>query len=143
MCGACWPNQRVHSCYGDVSPACIRCGHPNDTEYHTFWECRTNLTYEDNCIVKTNHLAQAAKDGIGKFSCMWLRGILPLELASIRPLEEYPGQWSPPDIVEPIYVDYDIGYPNITEHKIMSGTYYGDASGGAFSSMTMLRRCGV
>ena len=34
LCGACWPNERVHSCHGDVPPSCSRCGHPNDDDFH-------------------------------------------------------------------------------------------------------------
>ena len=71
---------------------------------------------------------------------MWLRGILPLYLASIAPLEEYIGQWAPPDILEPTFEKYDC---DDSEFKIFSsGTYYGDASGGEFSCIPMLRRCG-
>ena len=85
----------MNSCHGYVPPTCTRCGHPNDDEFHTFWECPNVLEIQDDNISSTNHLAQAAKDGLNTAACMWLRGILPLELASIKPHEDHIGQWAP------------------------------------------------
>ena len=73
---------------------------------------------------------------------MWLRGILPLELASVEPHEDFIGQWAPPDILEPFYEKYD-NCPDLEYKIVSSGTYYGDASGGDHSSLPMLRRCGT
>ena len=141
LCGACWPNDRINSCYGDIPSTCTRCGHPKDDEFHMFWECPFTLAIKDENVSTTNHLARAAKDGLGTAACMWLRGLLPLSLASIEALEEFPGQWAAPSIIEPIYEEYDCS--NSVFKSVTSGTYYGDASGGDFSSMPMLRRCGV
>ena len=112
------------------------------TSFTLFGNAQKVLETQDDNIISTNHLSQSAKDGLNTASCMWLRGILPLELASIEPHEDYIGQWAPPDILEPIYDKYDDCSDR--EYKIVSsGTYYGDASGGDFSSLPMLRRCGT
>ena len=65
---------------------------------------------------------------------MWLRGICPKHLTDIpeehHPTLEYKFQ----------YIAYNTPTNNIT---VGSGTYYGDASGGRFSSYPPLIRCGV
>ena len=50
------------------------------------------LEIPDDNISSANHLSQSAKDGLANASCMWPRGILPLELASVEPHEDYIGQ---------------------------------------------------
>ena len=64
--------------------------------------------------------------------CLWLRGILP---AKYTILSE---QYKPPDLMS-------LSFTNRISDPIVwgSGTYYGDASGGIFSSLPVLRRVGV
>ena len=47
----------------------------------------------------------------------------------------------PPEIIEPIHVQYECSDSDFK--KVSSGIYDGDASGGDFSSLPMLRRCGA
>ena len=60
--------------------------------------------------------------------CLWLRGLIPADLVEINP------SYNPSDNLNIKY----IGTPSFN-----SGLYYGDASGGDYTSHTPLRRCGI
>ncbi len=66
-----------------------------------------------------------------EFPCLWLRGILPSQFTDIDP------QYVPPNTVKYTYINH-----TSTSIVWASGTYYGDASGGEFSSFAPIRRAG-
>ena len=79
-----WPGARVNQAYPHVSPNCIRCtSNVSDTALHTFWTCECNSTLQHESVSSTQHLVQAAIDGVEEFPCMWLRGILPIKFTQI------------------------------------------------------------
>jgi len=50
ICGATWPNARVHDIYDDVEDICSRCGAEGDTDFRTFWHCPANENIESEAI---------------------------------------------------------------------------------------------
>ncbi len=126
-----WPNQRVHECYSHVSPICSRCGSAPDNSIHCFWQCPANNNIEDDDVSRTQNLIPAAESGILTYPCLWLRGILPSKFTKVH-IDALPSN-----------------EPNLQVIKVTSpqavwasGTYYGDASGGEFTSYACIRRVG-
>ena len=121
-------------CYSEfTSDLCTRCG-ARDSDIHTFWLCPANRHNTNKCTTSTNKLIQTAILGCDLLPCLWLRGIIPEPLTSVS--EEY---WPKADL-QVHYTQYTENHNNM---HVISGTYYGDASGGKFSSYPKLRRCGV
>ena len=123
-----WPAQRVHAIAPSVSRICPRCNQAEESSLHCFWTCPCNTAIEDEAVVSTQNLVQAAETHSKDIPCLWLRGILPSELTTV------PEQYAAPDEFTPIYINPPTHYT--------SGKYYGDGSGGEFSSYSTLRRCG-
>jgi len=140
MCGACWPNARVHGCHPEVSNICQRCKMAIDTSMHCFWMCTANDDIADEAVSASRYLIKDAITSPEEESCMWLRGLLPLDKVTtyanrdgvIVPL-------TPP--VEEIVLFNSGPVPDGNEWP--SGTYYGDGSGGEYTAIPTLRRCGV
>ena len=116
-----------------MSDLCNRCG-ARDSDLHTFWLCPENRHIDDKNVTSTNKLIQTAVLGSELLPCLWLRGLLP------SPLSAVPDEYQPPSDLSLIYKQYTV---NSNNNVVGSGTYYGDASGGKFSSYPSLRRCGV
>ena len=134
MCGATWPNQRVHDAFPEVPDLCTRCGRSVDTALHMFWNCPANTNIDSESVQKTQYLIQAAVAKSEDEPGLWLRGLLPAHYTEIE------SQYCPPDIVKPISTN-----PESIDWKsqnMMTGVFYGDASGGIFSSMPRIRRIG-
>ena len=123
-----WPLHRIHTITESVDPTCPRCGTEPETALHQFWTCPCNDKIKDEAVAKSQRLISAAIKGSEKYPCMWLRGILPASKTQI------PQNALPPDGITIRYVSPPYVYG--------SGKYYGDASGGCFSSVPSLRRCG-
>ena len=129
MCGATWPNERVASCHPEVDPICCRCGKARDTSLHSFWLCPANATIEDAAVVESQYLIPAAQNKSAEYPCLWLRGILPENFT----------RFSDDDSPR---LDVITHQTNPMNESWNSGVYYGDASGGRFSSFPQLRRIG-
>ncbi len=125
-----WPAARVHEIHPEVSPICPRCSSAVETCKHTFWECPCNSDIDDYAVVSTQNLCAKALANADSLPCFWLRGIIPQELTKVE------DSYAPPD--EPNHTIIS----NIGEAVWSSGTYYGDASGGEFSSLPAIRRVG-
>jgi len=129
--GSCYSPLRRATVFGG-STACPRCGHLEADALHEYWECPANSDINVAAIQKTQiHITQAYYEA-AHFPCLWLRGILPKALATFIPpcadfdsnLHRYP----------PV-PHMDGGWPG--------GHYFGDGSGGEYTSHPDLRRCGV
>ena len=131
--GSTWSNARIHEIDENHCEFCPRCG-VIDSDLHTFWLCPANRNIDHTAITSTDKLTRIACDESVDFPCLWLRGICPKKLTSIPeaylPTSEY--------IIK--YIAYD---SPIAAAIVVSGTYYGDASGGRFSSYGPLIRCGI
>ena len=131
--GACWPEDRILECNALHDATCKRCGMP-DSDLHTFWTCEHNNNLEDSEVVGTQKLIDRAVAESEEYPCLWLRGILPSNLSTI------PDEYLPNNNTVHTYVSYSTP---IEDCIVTSGLYYGDASGGTFSSYPKLTRCGV
>ena len=131
--GSCWPEDRILECNSLHDSACKRCGLP-DSDLHTFWTCSKNKDICDSEVVGTQKLIQRATDESSEYPCLWLRGILPSLLSDV------PDEYCAPNEAKHTYVSY---ITPIQDCIVTSGLYYGDASGGTFSSYPKLTRCGV
>jgi len=129
LSAATWPGERVNSIYPFISPTCSRCNAATDSALHCFWQCPANANITDDAVLNTQSLVSEAVAKAGTMPCLWLRGVLPQSLTTIS-REYLPSN----DIV--------IKYENDPDGQWRSGTYYGDASGGEFTSYPELRRCG-
>ena len=127
LCGACWPADRIHSIHSSYSSVCPRCHSAPETSLHTFWECPNNDLIDDEAITTTQSLKPAAIANADLLPCFWLRGIVPESLLMSNDIP-------PPS--DSVNINYK-GSPVWT-----SGTYYGDGSGGEYSSHPLVRRCG-
>ena len=128
MSGACWPAARVASINPLFSSRCMRCGAEVETSLHTFWTCPANNNLTEEEVTSTQGLIPAAERQANVMPCFWLRGLMPDHMSYI---EDEP--------TTQLIVTYDgPGQPSWG-----SGTYYGDGSGGEFTSHPLLRRCGV
>ena len=126
---SCWPAERVAQIHPLFSPACPRCGHASETSLHCFWECPANDSLPDEEVQSTQNLRETAKVKALEHPCLWLRGILPQTLVTIE------SQYLPKEHIS-------VEYANKSKVQWISGVYYGDASGGEFTSYRPLRRCG-
>ena len=128
-----WSNERIHEINSDHSVLCPRCG-VVDSDLHTFWLCPHNKSIEHTAVSSTDRLTQLACDESVDMPCLWLRGICPKSLTVI------PEEYLPT-------MDYKIDIKPYESSSIDaiadSGVYYGDASGGRFSSYGPLIRCGI
>ena len=131
MSGCCWSASRINSINPEFDKLCPRCGLCEETDYHTFWECGCNDSFTHPFVTKTNHLKQKAREGTEEYPCFWLRGIIPASFTQVPPPHTNPSE------------EYNYNFVNPEQQNWMSGTYYGDASGGKNTSYKQLRRVGV
>ena len=130
MTGGYWTNERYARTNPERSMKCDRCGALVEDAFHLFWECPENLEINSKHILDSQNLVSQARAGKDQLPCLWLRGLLP---ASVMPNN------TP-------YIDQDdISYVGSPPHHQAwpSGSYFADASGGEYSSLPVLRRCGV
>ncbi len=132
MSAGMWPAERIHSIHPEYSPICNRCGKHRESLFHCFWSCESNGEIKDPAVSTTQYLIPQAEKGCELYPCLWLRGLPPCNLVNIL-AESTP---SP---------THRVTHVNNTYHtpEWGSGTYYGDASGGEFTSFPLLIRVGV
>ena len=136
MCGATWPAQRVHAVFPNVAEICPRCGTDVESSLHAFWQCPANASIESETIQKTQYLIQTAISKSLEEAAFWLRGILPSHYTDIEP------EYLPSPVLKPVSTTHtDDEFWKNKNH----GVFYGDASGGTFSSFPAIRRigCGI
>ena len=135
MCGATWPNLRVHDAFPEVSQKCSRCGADVDCALHTFWECPANDNIPSEAIQNTRRLKEHAIVKSQEEPCLWLRGLLPAHYTRVEP------EYLPRNDIRVVSTNIE----RIDWVSFKTGTFYGDASGGMFSSMPRIRRigCGI
>jgi len=128
--GACFSPLRGATTFGG-STACPRCGKLEADALHEYWECPANSNINEAAIHKTQiHITQAHYESV-HYPCLWLRGILPQALAvPIPPCSDY----------DKLIHTYSSQPPLATWP---GGQYFGDGSGGEYTSHPELRRCGV
>ena len=129
MCAGCWPANRVSSVNPLVANVCPRCNMAVEDSLHSFWTCPANAEIDDHRVSSTQCLIHSAVQHSPEYPCLWLRGILPLPLSHPHPIPE------PPTDAMAIILGDNVCWE--------SGIYYGDGSGGGFSSFPAIRRCGV
>lgn len=115
-------------------PLSPRCGAADCDSLHTFWTCPCNAEIDDEEVRSTQSLVPAAVEKAAEHPCLWLRGILPAFLTAVSSGEQ-------PDTVLRVKADA----ANPARPRWTGGTYYGDASGGKYTSIPAIRRigCGV
>lgn len=127
MCAGYWTQKRASAVHG-VSAACPRCGLP-ETELHLIWSCSANDHIADERVVSTQQYIRQATQGASTHPCLWLRGLLPSSLVIVNT-----------PYVQDMQLHFVGDYPAGTWP---CGLFYSDASGGPFSSLPPIRRCGV
>ena len=128
---ATWPAQRIHDISPSFSALCPRCEEEVESDLHWGWTCRCNADIEADEVQDTQNLIVRATAEATDVPCLWLRGILPSRRSSLK--EEH----QPPDTEL-------LRFRNNLSHDIVwgSGTYYGDASGGVYTDVPVLRSVG-
>ncbi len=126
---ATWPAQRIHDINPEYSNLCPRCKGQPETALHCLWTCPSNAFIEDEAVRITQDLVPTATTQSEVLPCLWLRGIMPSEFLVIPP-EAQPVSIS--------IVTWTVGCSEL----VTSGTYYGDASGGAHTKYPEIRRVG-
>ena len=130
---ASWPNARVHEIHPHISPLCPHC-QQIDTPLHSFWTCPRHANSDLEDVTESQHLVNKASDEYNTWPCLWLRGLFPKERVVVKGCE--PSE----------FVCHAISGPSQPEaglSKWGSGVYFGDASGGVYTSYPTLRRVGV
>ena len=133
LSAATWTADRIHSINPDYSDMCPRCGQEIETPFHCIWGCKANDNIQDEAVTNTQKLIQQATSGVEEEPCLWLRGILPSKYINIDE------QYLPPENIDVTWVE---GLTKKDDIRIVSGTYYGDASGGKQSMYPEIRRIG-
>jgi len=127
LTGACWSPDRKFQAgiYTEEENFCPKCGVSQCDDLHQNWTCA-------HLARKTSENAARAQEEIVTNPALWLRGILPASLLLTYLI--------PPPIAKTEISTFDpLG---LTDGMWPSGTYGTDASGGAFSSIPEIRRCG-
>ena len=134
LTGACWSRDRKCQAgiYTDNENICPKCGVSPCDDLHQYWTCEHLAQDEHDDVRKTQQYAPRAQEEFVTNPALWLRGILPASLLLTFPI--------PPPISATEISTFDpLG---LTAGMWPSGTYGTDASGGAFSSIPEIRRCG-
>ncbi len=130
--GGCWPmGRRLQKGMPDHGDGlCPRCGKTIETDLHRFWQCDKNLIGDVPAIVNTQNLRRFAEKGSPALDIYWMRGIPTRKMFTFsEPESEY-------DVLQLGEVEA-LGLPEGNCLQI-----YSDGSGGKFSSIPLLRRCG-
>ena len=129
LTGGYWPSERASQVHA-IRPVCGRCGAPVESALHLLWTCPRNADIRDERVRSTQCYVSQAVDGAQTHACLWLRGILPLDLVKVNT----------PVVAEEV-LEYFGQAP--ASGPWPSGTYFSDAGGGPHSATRQLRRCGV
>ena len=131
MSGGYWPQQRLSTIHAEVLPLCPRCGKEPEDAFHLLWTCECNGDILDSRVADTQCLVYQAREGCRDNPALWLRGLLPKQLVNIN--TPFPSEHE----CKPVFVG------NPPPATWPSGRYHTDAGGGIYSSLPLLRRCGV
>lgn len=129
MAGTLWPSARVAETYQE-DPVCLRCNRASETELHTMWLCPANADIEDPAFQKSQKLITEAVQSYHKEPALWLRGLLPSIYI-----------WVSKEDIPSVATFREEG--DIPAGPWPSGRYFGDGSGGKWTSYPTLRRCGL
>ncbi len=66
-----------------MSPFCVRCGDAIDSDVHTIWQCPYNDLINSDFIRESDRYKGRAFSESDTEPCLWLRGILPSNKATI------------------------------------------------------------
>ena len=129
LTGGYWTNERAARANPSAVRSCPRCGYHTETALHWLWLCPKNRLIPDRRVQSTQTLISQAVEGERTHSCLWLRGLLPLDLVHIN---------------TPFTDTSEIKYivREMAPSQWPSGHYCTDASGGEHNSFPILRRCG-
>ena len=129
MTGGYWPADRASVALPHVGSKCPRCSCPVEDSFHLIWSCPANARIESDHVRKTQSLIQQAREGYHAFPCLWLRGLLPSSLVPNN---------------TPYSSHEELTYYGTQPQTFWpAGVYHTDGSGGIFSAIPALRRCGV
>ena len=124
-----WTNERAARSNPAADRACPRCGYHSETALHWLWLCPKNRLIADARVQSTQDLISQAVDGEHSHPCLWLRGMLPLDLVHVNT-----------PFSDTSEIKYIVREMHTSEWP--SGYYCTDASGGEHNSFPILRRCG-
>ena len=129
MCGGYWTQDRAATVH-PVTNKCPRCGcRVAETPLHMIWTCPANQRIADQRVENTQKYISQAVEGTQQFECLWLRGLLPASLVRVNT-----------PFVESMELHY-VGDAPVGRWP--PGQFFTDSSGGPFSSLPVIRRCGV
>jgi hypothetical protein len=131
MVGSCWPASRIAQINPDFSNLCPICDREPETNLHTFWTCPCNASIKHEYVYKTQHLVTRARNEHEQNPAFWLRGLISSSMTEIPPPHD-----SPTDELSITHINPEVA-------NWSSATYYGDASGGEYTSYNEIRRVGV
>jgi len=132
--GACWsPDRKCQAgIYTEDENIRPKCGVSPCGDLHQYWTCEHLSQDEHDDVQKTQQYVHRAQDESVTNPALWRRGVLPASLLLNLPI--------PTPIASTEISTFDpLG---LTSGMWPSGTYGTDASGGAFSSMPEIIRCG-
>ncbi len=124
-----WPAARVNQFNKEFPANCSRCDCEIEDDLHCLWTCPANAVLDDPAVQDTQNLIHTATAKCTFERCLWLRGLLPFKYTLVPP-DHQPS----PEI--------NVTFLNENESNWTSGTYYGDSSGGSYTSYPSIRRCG-
>ena len=129
LTGGYWSNLRFSQSQPNRSTKCDRCGAVIEDDLHLIWECPANADIPSPHILDSQYLKGQARAGADTHPCLWLRGLLP---NSVMPVNT--------PVVEHDEFHF-VGDP--PQQPWPGGLYFADCSGGQYTSIPLLRRCGV
>ena len=130
LTGGFWTNDRAFRAGLTHDRSCPRCGFHTETALHMLWTCPKNKLISSHAVQSTQVLQQQAIEGSAQHACLWLRGLLPLDLLQVNtPI--------PDSSLLRLFFQF------IQPHEWPSGAYHTDASGGENNEYPLIRRCGI
>ena len=126
-----WPLERTQRVLGRGNGLCPRCGGnvPEDA-FHLIWDCPANLSIDTSQMEDSQALLEQARAGHCDLPAFWLRGLLPRSTVPCNTPYIY-------------HDELHLVGPKVPNDPWPSGVYFSDASGGKYSSVPALRRCGI
>ena len=131
LAAATWPHHRRAEVGLEEPGPCKRDGCDADSPedmMHLLYRCPATCSLDIPDVQETAWLVELAEKGVAEFPCLWLRGILPSSVVHIDPAQEE--------------LDLFLCGAHPGDSPWPAGCYHTDGSGGEFSSVILLRRCG-
>ena len=125
-----WPSHRCNEVIG-AGEVCALCGQEDPDIWHAFWTCPSFRASEEEAIINTQDLIpDLTLDEVHYYNRLLVTKDMVEIGEQFAPLEHSPVFTTTP---------HPQGIPDMWP----SGYYFGDGSGGIYSSYDFLRRCGV